>query len=324
MRQKLKNKIAKLIHALAISNIPFAPYFCSFLFKRLKPRPLPLPEGISENKLFDFITSVRVTDAPSEEMRIYGTHDFRRFVYTYGLVKNDEGSCLELGANPYFTTMLLKEFTKLDLSLANYFGDFPMGDGTQEIEYLDIESREKIKHQFDFQHFNTENETFPWENNTFDVVIFAEIIEHLTHDPCQVLREIRRILRPNGILILTTPNVSRLENVAKMIAGANIYDPYSGYGPYGRHNREYNRHELVTLLQYEGFDCEEHFTANVHPDATANFYPDAYLDKIVGFRAEDLGQYIFIRAKKSGKQAFKFPSWLYRSIDKETLEQVSL
>ncbi len=36
--------------------------------------------------------------------------------------------------------------------------------------------------------------------------------------------------------------VSRLENVCRMIAGVNIYDPYSGYRPYGRHNRENNKH----------------------------------------------------------------------------------
>jgi hypothetical protein len=58
--------------------------------------------------------------------------------------------------------------------------------------------------------------------------------------------------------------VSRLENVAKMIAGANIYDPYSGCRPYGRHNREYNKHELYLLLNYLGFTIDAMFTADVH------------------------------------------------------------
>ena len=42
-----------------------------------------------------------------------------------------------------------------------------------------------------------------------------------------------RVLKPLGAMILTNPNVVRLENVAKLMSGANVYDAYSGYGPYG-------------------------------------------------------------------------------------------
>ena len=91
----------------------------SFFFP-LRPNLL-LPEGVTENSLFNFVTSIRVTDAPEVEMRAYGTHDFRRFVYTLGMTNGLTGSCLELGANPYFTTMLLNSYTELELSLANYF-----------------------------------------------------------------------------------------------------------------------------------------------------------------------------------------------------------
>ena len=81
-------------------------------------------------------------------MRNYGTHDFRRFIYTYGLVKNLDGKCLELGANPYFTTMLLKNFTKLELSLANYFGDSPNKVGNQSVEYDDVETGQRLNQSF--------------------------------------------------------------------------------------------------------------------------------------------------------------------------------
>lgn len=48
---------------------------------------LPLPEGVTEQELFDFVTSIRVQDAPEAEMKAYATHDFRRFVYTWGLTR---------------------------------------------------------------------------------------------------------------------------------------------------------------------------------------------------------------------------------------------
>jgi SAM-dependent methyltransferase len=285
---------------------------------------LPVPSGVSEKDLFKFVTSVRVADAPEEEMRNYGTHDFRRFVYTYGLAANLNGKCLELGANPYFTTMLLKKFSKLELTLANYFDDSGSKDGEQSVKYDDIYTGENLNQLFKFQHFNTETERFPWEDGTFDVVIYAEILEHLTNNPCHVLREIKRVLKPDGSLILTTPNVARLENVAKIIAGSNIYDPYSGYGPYGRHNREYNRHELVNLLQFEGFNCDVHFTANVHEDSTNSYFTLQELEELVSFRKGDLGQYIFIKATNSGRSASKYPSWLYRSMPEELIEKTIL
>jgi SAM-dependent methyltransferase len=288
-------------------------------------RALSLPDNVSENELFEFVTSVRVSDAPEVEMRNYGTHDFRRFVFTYGLVRNMTGKCLELGANPYFTTMLLKKFTQLELYLANYFGDSVEKDVIQLVNYRDIKSGQALTEEFKFKHFNTEMEIFPYEANSFDVVIFAEIIEHLTNDPCKVLREIKRVLKPNGTLILTTPNVARLENVAKMLAGVNIYDPYSGYGAYGRHNREYNSHELVALLTFEGFLVNDHFTADVHPDSTLNYYTAEYLERLVGFRKDGLGQYIFISAvKKPGIEKVQYPSWLYRSYPTNQLEEISL
>lgn len=275
--------------------------------------PLPLPPGMTEKQLFDFVTSVRVQDAPEAEMRAYGTCDFRRFVYTWGLASGAKGKCLELGGNPYFTTMLLKEFTDLDISLANYFGH-KNGENVQAVDYIDLNNGEKKSAQFTYQHFNIENDSFPYADAEFDVVIFAEIIEHLLNDPCKVLREIKRVLKPNGTLILTTPNVSRLENVAKMISGENIYDPYSGYGPYGRHNREYNRHELDQLLRFEGYEPVTCFTADVHANNAEAFCKIEKIINLLKFRENDLGQYIFIKAvAKSNCSNPKKPAWLYRS-----------
>ena len=281
---------------------------------------LPLPQGYTEQQLFDFITSTRVEDAPEDEMKAYGTHDFKRFVYTWGLSQGINGHCLELGANPYFTTMLLEKFTSLDLSLANYFSFNENGEYSQVVKFKDVDNNENENIKLDYQHFNVEEDQFPYENNKFDVVIFAEIIEHLLNDPCSVLREIKRVIKPDGYLILTTPNVARLENVARIISGTNIYDPYSGYGPYGRHNREYNCHELAALLKHEGFEVEVLFTADVHTNSSSDYVDLDNIKDLINFRNEDLGQYIFIRAKNTGTVATKKPSWLYRSLPSEQLD----
>ena len=136
---------------------------------------------------------------------------------------------------------------------------------------------------------NIEEDTFPFESGSLDVVLFCEIIEYLLNEPCRVLREIKRILRKDGTLVLTTPNVNRIENVARMIVGTDMYDPYSGFGPYGRRNREYNKHELYLLLNYLSFTVDEIFSADVHDNMT-NLYldPDKF-GHLIEYRKHDLG-----------------------------------
>jgi SAM-dependent methyltransferase len=52
----------------------------------------------------------------------------------------------------------------------------------------------------------------------FDVVLAMEVIEHLI-DTDQFMRECHRILKDDGILIITTPNVARPYNVMQLLIG---------------------------------------------------------------------------------------------------------
>jgi SAM-dependent methyltransferase len=281
---------------------------------------LPLPAGVPRDRLYRFLDSVRVRGGPKEELDIYCATDFNRFVYTYGLVRDLQGACLELGANPYFTTMLLRQFTDVDVTLANYFGPAFADPVIQEVMYEDFETGARMGTSLESRHFDVEAGSFPLPSAAFDVVLFCEIIEHLIVDPLAALREIKRVLRPDGVLILTTPNVNRLENVARMIAGANIYDPYSGYGPHGRHNYEYNKHELFLVLQHLGFEILEMFSADVRENRAAGFCSVEALEPLLRFREHDLGQYIFVKARSSAPARERKPAFLYRSFPPDELE----
>jgi SAM-dependent methyltransferase len=227
------------------------------------------------------------------------------------MVRGDAGTCLELGANPYFTTYLLDEHTGLDLTLANYYGQ--RGETTELVSFLpgDDAVRREVKRQSML--FNVEEDRFPFDDNSFEIVLFCEMLEHLLMDPLAALRQIHRVLKPGGVLVLTTPNVCRFGNVLAMVNGANVYDPYSGYGPYGRHNREYNRHEIHRLLAFAGFDVEYSMTADGRPTDHTAWASYPAVAALVKFRAPDLGHYHFVRARATGTPRSQLPSFLYRS-----------
>src|SRR6266851_3802374 len=50
------------------------------------------------------------------------------------------------------------------------------------------------------------NQTFPFEDATFDVAMAVEILEHL-ENPRSFLRELARVLKPGGRAIVSTPNL---------------------------------------------------------------------------------------------------------------------
>lgn len=79
----------------------------------------------------------------------------------------------------------------------------------------------------DLDVFTGDLERYPAANGSFDVVTFWDAIEHVTH-PLENLTTARRLLRPGGLLLLTTDNFDCLvADVARlayrMSAGAARY-----------------------------------------------------------------------------------------------------
>jgi len=280
-------------------------------------RARPLPDGWTEDELRSVMGTISLDGGPPGELNAYLDDAYWRFLQTWGLVRDAKGRALELGANPYFITWLLREFTSLDVSLANYFGDA----NSSLAQRFSIASRDGTTTEavFESQLFNMEQDRFPYDDDSFDVVLFCEIVEHLLVDPLHAIREIRRVLRPGGLLVVTTPNVARLGNVLALVAGENVYDPYSGYGAYGRHNREYTQHELVKLLTFCGFEVDIAFTANAHPEAYESRFAFDKAMPLIDFRKNDLGQYLFASGRKAGVARDGLPGWLYRSVPADQL-----
>jgi SAM-dependent methyltransferase len=58
----------------------------------------------------------------------------------------------------------------------------------------------------------------PFRSGSLDGILAGEIIEHL-FDPGLLLRECRRVLRPGGMLVLTTPNLATAQDRLRFLVG---------------------------------------------------------------------------------------------------------
>ena len=282
--------------------------------------PLQLPSNETIDSILSYLKKFSIEDSNKEsrsEIMQYLQQDFKRFLYTLQIIKNvnkKNGFLLEIGANPYFTSLLLKKYTNHELHFINYF------EGASEKGNQSMISDDCEKITFEFDNCNIENDQIPYHDGFFDIVCLCEVLEHMCKDPLRALLNIKSKLKIGGSLILSTPNPCRLSNVINIINGSNFYDPFSGYGLYGRHNREYTRHELYLLLSEAGFEISEMFTTDVHPDSsydTCSTLSSIYKAiEMIPNRQYDLGQYIFVRAiNKKIKNSYQKPTWLYRSFN---------
>lgn len=77
-------------------------------------------------------------------------------------------------------------------------------------------------------------------NRLFDLIVCFETIEH-TRAPKRALAELARLLRPDGLLIISTPNrILNSPGVPYWVEPCNEY-----------HVREFSRREFQSLLSYE-------------------------------------------------------------------------
>ncbi len=97
-----------------------------------------------------------------------------------------------------------------------------------------------------------------------DLVIMAEVIEHLYTNPKQVLSFVRSLMAPGGYLVIQTPNAATLKKRLKLLRGFNPYEMIRESRDNPGHFREYTRKELVTLAKAADFEVMAVRLSNYH------------------------------------------------------------
>jgi ubiquinone/menaquinone biosynthesis C-methylase UbiE len=98
-----------------------------------------------------------------------------------------------------------------------------------------------------------DGEPLPAEDTSADVVWAGEVIEHVV-DVAPWLSEVRRVLRPGGTLLLTTPDHGRARVLALALS-ARRFDAH--FEPRSDHVRFFSRRTLAALLDDLGFDVAQ-------------------------------------------------------------------
>lgn len=111
----------------------------------------------------------------------------------------------------------------------------------------------------------------PFADGTFRLVFAGEIVEHLV-DTTGFLEDVRRVLAPGGVLLLTTPNLASLENRIRLLLGVYprwVDSELAGEG----HVRAYTAPVLRRQLERIGFSVEA-VTGNFVPVVPQQFLND--------------------------------------------------
>ena len=173
---------------------------------------------------------------------------------------------LELGAAPYYFTLLLQRALPCQIVGVNVEAGVWPGESRSETGPRTVRLRwgpGDATLDLEIHVFNIEKDVFPFADGSFDLVLCMEVIEHLTYSPTHMLAESHRVLREGGRLVLSTPNSINMKQTAALLCNRSMEFPYSGYGVYGRHQREFTVQELQSLLEACHYRVLEAEVANI-------------------------------------------------------------
>jgi SAM-dependent methyltransferase len=193
-------------------------------------------------------------------------------------------------------------------------------------EYIEMpEQKERFsRHGIATASIRLQDYILPFPDETFDVVIMCEVLEHLNFNPLPLLKEINRIGKPNSVFYLSLPNGANIYNRRDVAMGRGIGNLVEGFFEqlhpgssaitYG-HWREYTGPEVRRMLEPLGFRIAKQYYFSLGETQPANSLRKK-LARIVYGRFPALKENqttIAVREKRTGI-VFRIPATVHQSV----------
>lgn len=225
----------------------------------------------------------------------------RRFARTLQVLieENPQGVLLEIGTSGVLPAALSRLVPDLDVEVTNFDPEMP-----KKHDYTDRFGNEHRAARVDL-----EFDKLPHKDGSLDWVVCCEVLEHMEIDPMFMLSEVNRVLKPEGRLLLTTPNVVSSTGLHKMLLGLEpyLFMQYHRTREYHRHNYEYSIHTLFQVLKAAGFSGSL-WTEDTFEDGRPSTVEALHR---AGFAVQHTGDNIFALCHKDGPVTDRYPAAIY-------------
>jgi len=109
--------------------------------------------------------------------------------------------------------------------------------------------------QFDLNRAQGE-ETWRQDLSRYDIIVLADVIEHVHTSPGLVLKYLRTLMKNGAVMIIQTPNAAALNKRIKLLFGYNPYELIREDVKNPGHFREYTQKELNNYVRQAGLCVE--------------------------------------------------------------------
>jgi 2-polyprenyl-3-methyl-5-hydroxy-6-metoxy-1,4-benzoquinol methylase len=155
-------------------------------------------------------------------------------------------------------------------------------------------NKERYKKLDRFIFADIEQTDFPEFENTFDLILLPDVLEHLD-DPKKVLAKISRYLKKDGEIIVSMPNIRHYSAFIKIVIKGDFRYEENGIFDY-THVRFYCRKNIKELLQSANYQI-------IHQEGSIKNYKGKSLAKVInsltfGVFEEFLSTQYFFKIKK--------------------------
>jgi 2-polyprenyl-6-hydroxyphenyl methylase/3-demethylubiquinone-9 3-methyltransferase len=136
--------------------------------------------------------------------------------------------------------------------------------------FADIEKIKERAIKYKIELFSINSLEKGFENkiplSTIDIILFTEILEHITFNPSIFWLDVKNVLKTNGLIYISTPNSMRLLNIISTFKNLVLfrsigldYKSILNSITYGHHWKEYSPREIRKYFQI----CLPNFSVNI-------------------------------------------------------------